>query len=310
MVSLMECDYKEFLDMQPVSKSCLENLRDKAKAGDLKSKELFRKQIFSLAAHIALEYACDGMDTDYLLRHIDSEDLVLLSRTNLFFYFLDPDSHIHCFRTHIGTVINRSFIATHDGKLIGKEQYRAIAKLRKRNLSFGKVPPTQITGVPENLVRAVLDNEVWKEKEKVVDRVRFRRLKQIVRDQDDMSLQEKMNLLLYLMDHLPDREFFYFLYGVDDDVCKSTDAAALHFGISANDAFSSWDRILNTGSTPFSHLARCGGVVLYRPDPDENPLTGFLCKNRQNRNEYMRFLDEQEQDNPSIRIRPFRDYLD
>ena len=70
MVSLKDCNYKEFLDTQPVDKSYLEELREKIATGDSESEKLFKRQIYSLAAYIAQKYICEYIDVDYLFSHI------------------------------------------------------------------------------------------------------------------------------------------------------------------------------------------------------------------------------------------------
>ncbi len=311
MVSLKNCNYKEFLDTQPVDKSYLEELREKIAKGDSDSEKVFKKQINSLAAYIAQKYICEYIDMDYLFSHIDSRELELLSCTNLFFYFRDKDSHIRAFETEIQKVIDRLYIRTFNGKLIAKEYYEAIKKARKGGTPLDETKAPEFKKIPKRIIIAVNENEDQIEKEEALEAKRFSKLKHIIRDRLDLSYKEKLNILSYLMENKHERELYYCIYGIDDGVTKSLDETASDCGISTRIASDTFTRIKHKDMSLFSIVPMSKGCKRYTVSKDEQGIIDFLCENEQNKKEHDSYMEELKQNIPPARKRDFlRDYLD
>ena len=314
MLSLKDCDYKEYLNEQPAPRSYLEELQKKAQEGDPESKMIYRKQIYSLAAYLAREFLHEYMAEDELFRHINARELEEISYLRNFFFFLDQNSHLFVLQSHIDRVIERLYTTTLDGKYILKEQYDIAAKARKRDRADRKKITTVPDGVPKEIAAAVRKNETRIEREKVTESRRFGRLKKIVRDCEDLSYREKLNMLSFLTKEKEYREFFYLIYGADDGIIRTPEEAAKNCdGIPAGKAEITFQAIINKDMSLFTYIYMCTPCVMYSPNKEDLRLISFLCANEKNRMEHRKIEEKNMEYLRSIPRRSrhgLRDYLD
>ncbi len=277
---------------QPVSKAAMETLQQRALEGDSEGKAYFRKYIIGLGMHIAQEEAREkGLDLDYLLEHIDVNQLEKVGYQKSFSVFQNETIHIDTIRLFINKVINKIYTKTLNEKYIQTELYKKAVVALEQNPELYSLPEPVVDGIPTALFKMIRDNEqqlivrrMMIEADKIAAETKFRKLKEFIRDCNLLSYGKKLNLLINLTQAGEKRrDFFYYRCGISDGAMKTIEETANHFGIDVNKAKKIWSSTIYDKSTRFMCSCR-------QDDPFViDDLIDFLCENEQNKKERERF---------------------
>ena len=315
MNSLLTCDYQELLGQQPVSRSAMASLQQGALNEEPVSQEYFRKHLISLGAYLALQrIEQDHLDPNTVLAHIDADQLEELGFRRSFSEWGNERIHIEIVSGYIQQVINDLYIKTQDGIYIEKKMYQrtADAWARWRAEHQDEDPSAEelsaATGVPNGIVDAVGRNERWKKEQEALreqDARRLQRLKEIIRDREDLSFWVKLDFLETLV-RMRDgkRDFFYALYGVDDGIEKSPEQIAGSFKMTPEEAMQYYLEMLGRRHP---HSITCVSKDDYYDLMIE--LREFLIENEENRKVFEAWC-EREQEKSRQRQKKRWDYLD
>lgn len=309
MISLMACDYQELLTQQPVSRSALATLQNGALNGDSICSVWFRKHMISLGAYLALESTKKHhMDQEYVLAHIDADNLEKIGFSRSFSEWGDENVHIDIVQRYIQQVVDMLYVKTHDDVYIEKKAYQNTANVWTQWVAVHQKAPSAgelvlAAGVTEEIAAAVQRNETWKkeqEERRKKEEQRLHKLKEIIRD-SDMPFSKKLDFLESLV-RMPKqmRPFFYALYGVDDGIPKSIEEIAELFSMTPGEAQTHFQKVI---SLHHIHYRSCVTQDRYYDLMEE--LRDFLLENEENKREY-----QKHKESVKSRSSKLKEYID
>ena len=314
MNSLLSCDYQELLAQQPVSRSAMATLQHGALTDEPVCQEYFRKNMISLGAYLALQRIDKNhLDRNLVLENINADHLEELGFRKSFSEWGNEQIHIEIVSEYIDQVINDLYVKTHDGVYIERNTYQHVSALRAQwRVEHGEDPTapelSQAAGVSYDIAETVGKNERWKkERDELREKEakRFQRLKEIIRDKEDMSFWDKLDFLETLT-RMPKkmRPFFYALYGVDDGIPKPIEQIAGQFMMKPDQAKQDYQEMLE--------IHHCHYVSCVTQDPYYDlmvELKDFLIENEKNKKVYQAYCERIARKREQHR-RKLKDYLD